>query len=125
LNINELITKLGNDKYKNVSSNLEFITECGVEDSDHRDMLKDALEYLSILEEGMQLLCTLNMERKQSQIKSLICEYKNLESKSEWLWKKGALDKYEATIKQMNDLENSLKVNYNYDIMRGCVNDDM
>jgi hypothetical protein len=71
-NIDELITKLGNDKYKNVSSNLEFITECGVEDSDHRDMLKDALEYLSILEEGMQLLCTLNMERKQRQINNRI-----------------------------------------------------
>jgi hypothetical protein len=73
-NIDELITKLGNDKYKNVSSNLEFITECGVEDSDHRDMLKDALEYLSILEEGMQLLCTLNMERKQRQINNRILQ---------------------------------------------------
>jgi hypothetical protein len=118
-NIDELMTKLGNDKYKNVSSNLEFLTECGVESSDHVDMLKDAIEYIDILEHGREFLEVL-YNLQQQDINRLVNEWENLQNKIAWLEKKkdsfDVCSNYEKALFRINTIEHKLKVKYDYDI---------
>lgn len=155
MNINEIITKLAEDKFKAVSDNLEFILECEVEDDDNRDKLRDALEYIDLLENYIQailvkvddiekntekLLAIRMPESKTAkeivmETSPLICEYKALEEKSEMLW--GELnsfnphkkllpikDEYEWVRFQMRQIENILRVKYNYNVIKGCVIDE-
>ena len=154
MNIDEITTKLAEEKFKYVSANLGFILECEIEDNDNRDKMNTALEYIDLLENYIQgmLVRIDNIEKNtekllairmpesktateiKNEINLLIMGYKSLEEKSEMLWQEGNsrnplkgehyLDRYENVIFQMRQIETILRIKYKYDVMRGCVIDE-
>lgn len=48
--LKELLEQLKDDKYRAISSNLEFLIDCGCESKDHADIVRNAIEYIGLLE---------------------------------------------------------------------------
>ena len=69
--LNELIEQLKDDKYKTISSELEFLIECGCESQDHADIVKNAIEYIDLLENYIQgiLVKVENIEKEVANMK--------------------------------------------------------
>jgi hypothetical protein len=124
--LNKLIDQMKDDKYKAISSNLEFLLECGVEYSDHAQMLKDAIEYIDLLEgvimkidsvmEGMADKMAEANEKRNQEISQLVFRWELLRvraNKVDLESVKGPAYHYNLGT-QMRIIEKTLADKYNY-----------